>query len=533
MNKLLWSIIFCTLAVTTLQAQDATAWFLNKPIVGFEFVGAQAHSTQELSAILAGYKDKPFTYDLYWEMQNRLYALEYFESVQADAVASDDTKTSVVIRFTVKERATVLKIQYQGNDNISEKDLNDSVLSKVGNIFNEPLIRKDADAIISLYKSKGFLDTSVNFEAVKNAENNSVTIVFKVTEGPKSTVKKVQFSGNSFASEGTLKGLMQTREPALFVSGDFIESKLQEDIAAIQAYYSEHGYVYALVEKVDRQIEMNEEEKRKYILLTFYIKEGTQYIFGGVTFSGNKVFSTEQLAAYFRQKSGDIFNSKKFKEDSMNMNNLYYDNGYITTQIKPEEKVDEGKRQLAIVINILEGDRSHIGRIIIQGNSKTAESVIRRELPFEEGDVFSKAKVMRGFMNLIRTGFFSQQSLIEPQPGSAEGLIDILITLEEQSTAEFEVGGTIIPGDFPFSAYANVKDNNFLGTGVTTGINLSVMPTQQSLSLYYQDNWLFGKRLTGGVSISFSHDVVQYVPQDILGPVFNGDEDWAAPDPYN
>ncbi|MBN1523480.1 MAG: outer membrane protein assembly factor BamA [Spirochaetales bacterium] len=533
MKKILCIIIFLGLVSGVVFAQSGDTWFLGKPIIDFEFIGLQAVSEQEVRAIIQSYLGKEFTYDLYWEIQNRLYALEYFESVAADAVEADDTKTSVIIRFTVKERAIVSAIRYKGNSNLSDSDLNDVVLSKTGSVFNEPLIKKDIEAIVTLYRSKGFLDTAATHEIVKKEKTNETEIIFTINEGPKSTVKKIQFSGNSFASEGTLKGLMKTREPALFVSGDFIESLLQEDVRAISEYYGENGYVKAVVDKIDRQIEINEKENRKYIILTLYITEGTQYTFGGITVSGNKVFDAEQILGFFRQKSGDIFSGKKFKEDFQKCTSLYYNNGYVTTQIVPQDTIDEGKKEISFEIKITEGDRSHIGKVIIQGNTKTKESIIRRELPFEEGDVFNVAKIQMGYMNLLRTGFFSRNTLIEPVPGSAEGLIDVIITVEEERTAQIEVGGTIMPGDFPVSLYGNLYDKNFLGAGVTTGINLNVTPIEQGVSLFYQDNWMFNQRITGGINLSFKHEEVQNVPQDILWPMFNGDEDYAAPDPFN
>jgi outer membrane protein insertion porin family len=224
---------------------------------------------------------------------------------------------------------------------------------------------------------------------------------------------------------------------------------------------------------------------------------------------------------------------KKFKEDFTQVMNLYYDSGYVTTQINSREKVDEGKREISFEVVIVEGDRSHIGRIIIQGNTKTKEFVIRRELPFEEGDIFSRAKIQKGYINLMRTGYFSRNLMFEPAQGSQEGLIDLIITVSETSTAQFELGGSIIPSDFPFSAYANLYDKNFLGLGITSGLNLNVTPLEQSLAVFYENGWFFGKRILGGVSLSFKHAIIQNVPQDILGPIFNGDEPDAAPDPFS
>jgi outer membrane protein insertion porin family len=535
MKRILACIIFSILAFSSLYAQSGESWFTGKPIVGFRFEGLTSVSEGELLTLLASYKGKSFSYDLYWEIQNKLYALELFESVAADAVEGDPQKTSVIISFQLKERPVVSRIIFSGNNNVTEKDLRDAILLKEKAVWTEAKMRVDADAIKNLYQGKGFMDTEVS-SSYKTDEKNPgrVEVTFTVKEGAKTTVKKILFSGNKFASEGTLKGLIQNKEPALFVNSDYQADKLKEDTAAIESYYGEHGFFYAKVEKVDKQLELNEAEHRKYMVLTFYIKEGARYTFGKTTFEGNKIFSTEKLDALMQQKTGDILSKKKAGEDYMKVINLYYDSGYVTTQISARENVDEGKKEISFVISIVEGDRSHIGKIIIRGNTKTKEMVIRRELPFEEGDVFSRAKIQAGYINLMRTGYFSRNVIFEPSPGSDPGIIDIVITVEETSTAHLEVGGSIVPGDFPFTAYANLADKNFLGMGMTGGLNLNLTTTEQSFAVNYEYGWFFGKRILGGVNFSVKHEIVKNVPQDIMpgNPMFNGDEPYAFPDPF-
>jgi outer membrane protein insertion porin family len=533
MKRIPAALILFFSALGALQAQDAGSWFVGKPISGFQFEGLKQVNEGELLNLLAPYRGKPFTYDIYWEMQNKLYALEFFESVAADAIPGDADKKSVIISFQLKERPLVSRITMSGNNNMTEKEIRDAILIKERAVWSEAKVKMDVEAIKALYRNKGFLDADVTYAYKINEIDGTVDLSFTIKEGAKTTVKKILFSGNQFASEGTLKGLLQTKEPALFANSDFQESKLKEDTEAIENYYADHGYYFAKVEKIDKQLELNEAEQRKYIILTFYIKEGAQYTYGTTTFQGNNIFTTDKLAPFFTQKTGDVLSKKRFKEDFMKVVNLYYDNGYVSTQINSREKVDEGKKAISFEVIIVEGERSHIGRIIIQGNTKTKEAVIRRELPFEEGDVFNRAKIQRGYINLMRTGFFTRNLVFEPSPGLEEGLIDILITVEETPTANLEVGGSIIPGDFPFTAYANLLEKNFLGLGVTAGTNLNLTTTEQSLAASYENNWLFGQRILGGVNFSVKHQIVQNVPQDILGPIFNGDEPDAAPDPFD
>lgn len=532
MKKISAALLFSAIIITGLFAQDNGPWFIGKPMVGFQFVGLQSVSENELLGLLDSYKNQPFSYDLYEEMQNKLLSLEYFESVSADAVPGDEGKTTVIVSFKLKERPIVSRIFFDGRASLSDNDLRGVILTKEQAVFSEAKIRLDTDAMRDLYVIKGFLDATVTYNFAPVPNTNLMEVRFVIEEGPKVSVKQILFSGNQFASEGTLKGLLKSKEMAFLVNSDFIESNLREDASSIENYYGQHGYYFAKVDKIDKQFEISEAERRKYIILTFYISEGAQYTYGGITFQGNRVFSTEKLTSLIRQKPGDILDKVKYREDYMRVIDIYYDNGYVTTQITPREKVDEGKKEISFEISFAEGDRSHIGRIIIQGNTKTKESVIRRELPFEEGEVFSKIKLQRGYINLMRTGFFSRNIQFEPVQGAEPNIIDVIITVEETRTAQLEVGGTVTPGDFPFSAYANLQDSNFLGDGVTTSLNLQLMPLVQSLTAYYQNNWLLGDRIIGGISLSFKHEIVQNVPIDEVGPFFNGDEEFAYPDGF-
>jgi len=532
MKKYVLVIIIHLLLITHLSAQNDTNWFIGKPIEKFSYSGLEVVSAGTLDNILKNYIGMPFSYDLYYEIQNRLYALEYFESIAADAEPADESKSAVTIHFTLKEYPIINEIKFEGAYKIGEGELRQAILLKGGDVVTDAKIRVDTEALKALYIEKGYLDVTTSGRKEIDKAKNMVWVIFTIKEGFQTTIKKIQFQGISFASEGTLKNIMQLKEPAIFVDPVFKENKLAEDIAAIEEYYANNGYFLAKVEKVDKSIEEVAEEGRKYLVLTFYIKEGDQYTYGGVTFKGNSIFSTEKLNSLMRLKAGEVFNRKKFKESFADVTDLYYNQGYVTTQFLPNEQIEEEKKEISFVVTIYEGDVSHIENIIIQGYKKTKEYVIRRELPFEEGDIFNVEKIRAGIINLHRLGYFTPNILVDTPQGSAPGLIDIIITVEDANTAQFEVGGSFIPSEFPFSAYAKIYDSNFLGTGNTFGVNAVVAPLDQSISVEYTENWLFGYRIMAGADISFSHRIITGVLKDIMFPIFTGDEDNAVPDPF-
>jgi outer membrane protein insertion porin family len=159
--------------------------------------------------------------------------------------------------------------------------------------------------------------------------------------------------------------------------------------------------------------------------------------------------------------------------------------------------------------------------------------VIEREIPLEVGDVFSATAIREGLRNLANLQYFSSITPETPA-GSADGLMDLIINLEESNTAEI-VFGVAFGGnqEFPVSAQIQWQDRNFLGRGQTFGVQGTASPANQRISFNFLERWLFGRRWSGGLSLSFERTVVDNIPQDAVAPIYEtGDED-AVPDPYD
>ena len=173
---------------------------------------------------------------LLWEIEAKLYALDYFETIVPAAVPSDDTRSGVVIEFDVKERPSIVAVDVVGNNGIRTGDITDKILLKKGDLANQTKLQADVEAVRTLYLDKGYSDADVKASFVPADKEGTVRAVFTVNEGLATTIKEVRFSGNHFASESTLRGLMKTKPPSLFDAGVFQESKLEDDKAARRRY---------------------------------------------------------------------------------------------------------------------------------------------------------------------------------------------------------------------------------------------------------------------------------------------------------
>ncbi len=528
MRKLLCLVGLFLVFLFSAVAQDASEWYMNKPISKIYFTGLESVQDRELQAIISPYINAQFTDDLFWELQSRLYALDYFEEITPKAVPGDDSGNTVVIEFAVKERPHVDSITIIGNKRLRNDEILEVVLLKKGDMANKTKLKVDTDAIRNLYLEKGYPQADVKSSMEKNETANTVKIFFEINEGYQTTIRKIRFSGNNFASESTLKGVMQTKEQNFFNSGAFQEKKLEADRALIENYYWEKGYIDARVTNITKDIEQDKEEGRNYLIVTLYIEEGEQWIYGGMQFEGNQIFSTDKLNELVYQKPGTIINKKKLESDFQRVLDLYYENGYIFNDISRREERDDAAKSVTYFVKIIERGRAHIENILIKGNKKTKDFVLRRELPIEVGDVFSKSKVIEGLRNLYNLQYFSSITPETPQ-GSAEGLMDLIINVEEQSAADISFG-IVFTGatEFPISGQIKWLDRNFLGYGQYFGIETKVASDEQSLTFSFTEGWLFGQRWSGGVSFAISHKLVTGVAQDLLAPINVG-----VPDPFD
>jgi outer membrane protein insertion porin family len=460
-----------------------------------------------MDGIMEPFIGSAFNDEIFWEIHGRLYALEYFDSIVPSAVPADSTGSAVIIRFRVTERPTVSRVVFSGNSAVPRGQLLDTVSIKANDISNQAKLRMDEAALVAKYLEKGFPDVRVS-SAVQPGKNGTVQIVFSITEGEKLTVDAINFEGNSVFSVRTLRGQTSLKpKGGLFNDGAFQEAKLTADIAAITQYYRDRGYIDAEVADVFRETRRDEKGGNN-LSITFSIYEGRMYTFGGVVFEGNEIFSLEQLNALVYSKVGETVNARRVEADLQRIMGLYAENGYIFNSIIPNATRDSAAGILSYRIVIVERGRAHIERILIQGNEKTKEKVLLREIPLEPGDVFSRTKLMEGHRNLMNLQYFSNV-LPDMTPGSSDSLMDLVFTVEEQPTTDIQFGmtfsGSSDPDAFPISLLLKWNDRNFFGYGNIVGVELNASPDTQSGSLIYTHRWIFGLPLSGGFDFTVRH----------------------------
>jgi len=511
-------------------ASSPADWYLDKPISEIRFDGLSNVQRSDIDGVTRPYLGKKFTESLFQDLQTALYNLDFFDGlIVPTAIKANEQGTAVILLFKVTEKPSVDAIDFSGNDKLRSSELQSVLTVKKGDLINQAKIKNDEGALETYYRERGFLDVAVT-SATESIDAHKTKVIFKVSEGLQNAVKSIEFQGNSFASTATLRGLMDTKAQGFFDAGLFKEAAFTKDMRTIESYYWNHGYLDARIVDVQRNVTFDAPTSRNVLNIVLTIKEGDPLLFGGFTFEGNEIFSTAELQALVRQPVGKTISKEKLEADYQRVVDLYLENGYIFNNISRAEVRDAAT--VSYKITIVERPRAHIENILIKGNTKTKDVVILRELPLEVGDVFSKAKIVSGIRNLYNLQYFGSVTPETPQ-GSADGLMDLVLNVEEAKTADISFGLTFSgTAQFPISATIKWSDKNFLGNGQTLGVSSSLSPVTQSLNLTFNQNWLLDQRISTGGQLGFTHSVNALIDQAVSNQQTNASNS-NTPDPYS
>ena len=503
---ILIAFLLCFVCSFVTAQEDDSDWFWGKTISEVSFEGLRGVKRSELTGITNNFVGKAFTEELFNEALDKLYALAYFEEIEPYAKHDPRSRERVILVFSVKEHPVISSISFKGNKKIRNNELREAVSIKTGDVYIETVALLDERSIRDVYIKKGYTNAKVSMVAEET--DAGISVVFQISEGAGSVVSSISFSGNTTFSSKTLRSKMSLKEDGFLKNGAFQRSSLEADKQSIIIYYMTKGYIDARIIDVIEESSFNEKKEREEIALTIIVQEGAQYTYNGTVLEGNEIFSTEKLLSCIKLKPGDVFNQTKFQEGMSALTNVYYENGYMTNEFHPTVNKDSERRTIGYTLRIVERSRAHVENIIIKGNTKTKDEVILREIPLKPGDVFSRNKIMNGVRNLYNTQYFSSV-VPEPVSGSEENLVDLVFTVEEQSTTSLQFGMTLTgisdPDDLPISLYTKIENSNFKGTGRSVSAGATISSSTQDVNLGYSQSWIKDQPITISESVSFSH----------------------------
>jgi outer membrane protein insertion porin family len=453
---------------------------------------------------------------------NSLWNTGYFDSIRIERV---DTPKCVQLVIYVKEKPTIREILYTGLSSVSQSDVLEAykkakVPLSVESQYDPTKVKQAENVIKALLAAHGHQYATVTpiFKTIPPA---SVSITFRVKEGPTVKVGKIAFTGNNNLSDRTLRRAMKNLKPIGIPHSIILEnlfartfdaSKLDEDTERVRQAYRDRGYFKALTSDPTTHVRdaggLNpftlRPSKGKRVDILMPVEEGERYRLGGITFSGNKaVTNTKVLRAQFALKDGDYFNATVFSKGLDQLRKSYGDLGYINFVGTPEPHIDEAKKLISLNIDIDEGKPFYVSRIEFTGNSITRDKVIRRELMLQEGQVYNSRLWDLSILRLNQLNYFEtlkadQDS--ESRQNADDGTVDLLLKLKEKGKNSIGLNGGIsgLSGTF---IGLNYETNNFLGLGETLSVQANIGDLSRQLSLGFSEPYLRDKPISLGMQV--------------------------------
>lgn len=499
-------LVICFILTGVFAADDQ--WWIGKQISAFEYDGLQNVKVKTVDDVLSGYIGQDFTNDLFNEIYNNLYAQEWVEYISAEALEGGPEGRDLIVRFTFLENPMVSSVTVEGNDNISSRTLLDAQNYEKGDFLSANDLEANASLIADHYKSKGYKDVLVVPVSTFDQQANTESIVYEITEGNQYKIRSILFDGVSVFSAKELKKLLTSREKSFFNSGNFVQSDIDADRVALEQHYLENGYINAKVDAPEINDVTTDEDKSKFLEVVFHVTEGDQWFFGDISYSGNNVFSNEQIDEILSASKGGVHDVISLQTMFDNLSSLYYNNGYISAQIIPVPTYNESAHTVDYSISIEEGTQSVIEEIRFEGLTKTKPYVFERELTFKVGDVFSRDAVIRSQQNIYNTSLVKniRMNLLQ---GETENGVVVVFEIEEGNQMELQFGATFggtVDG-FPISGFLQWSDKNLAGTGRDLALSTTLSPDTQSVSISLSDDWVGSKRWSNGISLSVERSV--------------------------
>ena len=435
----------------------------------------------------------------------KIYRLGVFSDVRFDMdIYQEEGEDKILLTIIVKERYRVKKIKFIGNRKYGDSYLLEESPMQVGSYFTETLILRTERYIKDRYREDGYPATRIHPSTHLIPRLRQVEVTFDIEEAAEVLTGEIVFHNREKVKEKLLLRAMETKKDRWYREGKFDENILEEDKSLLVAAYRKKGYVSAKIDKVALSYQWRNPKKKRIrdVRIDIWVTEGEIYHFGETIIKGNQVFELEELQKNTQRKEGEIFNQEIHERDLAALTQMYHSRGYLFARIVPIERIDEATRAVHYVFDIYEGEKAHIEKIMVAGNTKTKSHVIRREVKVREGEIFSSTKVRRSLERLYNTQYFKNVSP-EPQPGSVEGLINLLFRVEEQRTGLISAGvgyGT----QSGFSLLFEMRERNLVGKGYSLGLNLNLGIPRQTLKVDFVEPYLFGKQIRTRVATSIA-----------------------------
>jgi outer membrane protein insertion porin family len=454
----LWIASFCALFGALLARAQTPQVPTGPPIIRsleVEYTGPATISKERILAQMRTKVGQPYSNEIVQEDIRALYKTGYIRDVR---IFAQPEGNGVKVIVAVQTRAIIREIEITGAEHVSPKRLRKEIKVRLNQAVDEQQLEDARQKIIDIYQGRGYTDVSVQFRIDPiDEQHGTARVVFTVNEGAKGAISQVRFEGNAHFSQRVLRKQMKTRARTLIYfmdkTGRLDEAQLEQDLEKIREFYQDHGYIDVEIKDVRK-----ERTAKGPMIITIVIAEGPQYHVHKLTISGYHETTEAKIRALLKMKEGSVYSPKQLRDDAKLVADAYGSGGYVDLVISPEG-TSAGPGLIDVHYNIEEGTRSFVNRVNIEGNTRTKDKVIRREVLVAPGDVFNTVRVDTTKKRLENLGYFAKVETY-PEETDIPGRKDLTILVQEKRTGSLSFGGGFSTVD-KLVGFAELTQGNF------------------------------------------------------------------------
>ncbi len=417
-----------------------------------------------------------------------IYRMGFFDDVKAEL--SPDG----VLTYTVKEKPYVREVKIQGNAQLTKEKIETALGIGPRTILDRDKVAEGVERVKKLYGEQGYLNAKVDY-SISTAENNQAVVLLAIDEGNRLLIQKISFEGNRAFPDSELKGLMATKEKWILSwltnRGVLDRDILTNDLAILSSHYYDNGYIN---HKIDDPVVL---KQRDGIEVVIRVEESEQYRVGKVEIGGELIADANTLLKKVELTTGQIFRGSRLRGDITTLSDFYSDKGFAFAQVEPVTKVNAEEKKVDIALVVTRGPPVYFNRVMIAGNTKTRDKVIRREIEVAEQELFSADKIKKTRDTLQRTGYFEDVQLTTKKTDQPD-TVDFLVDIKEGPTGSFNIGAGYSSGDnFIFST--SVQEKNLFGRGQSINAGFDLGTIRQDFNVNFTEPYLYDTPLSLGV----------------------------------
>jgi len=458
----------------------------------------QGNKRIDADAILGKIKSKvgrPLSIATIQEDIRSMYKMGFFKDIVVQQIPVPDGISLVIV---VKEKPTIKTLVIKGNENIDTKDIETVIKLKTHEIFDETTLNEDIRKIQTLYTDKGYYHVQIEpkVEPIEK-EENWVRLILQIKENPRLFITKILFQGNKSVSDSDLKKVMKTKEKGFFWwitgSGTYKKEQVRDDISRISHFYAMQGFARHRVGEPEVKV------KKDHLVITITIDEGPQFFVGNIRIQGDLIGPVSDVMKDSLLGSGDIFNRIKVREEIERIKEFYANEGFAFADADVDTQFDVKHRRVDLSLTINKGKKVTVEEIVIRGNTRTRDKVIRRELLLQEGQLYKSTPIKKSIRRLNNTGYFKKVD-IKKEKGSTPDKLRLGVYVEEKSTGFFSIGAGYSSVD-NIIGLGEIAERNFMGYGWTISLKGEISGKRQNIRLSFIEPYFLDTQMKLGVSL--------------------------------